>query len=316
MESIKNFITSIKYRGKIGLYLFIFILKIYKYLTNYILPSHIYLSRKFKFYHGYKLDWKNLRTLNEKIQWMKINDRNPLFTQLSDKLRVREFISEKFGDEYLIPLVFSTRNINELNLEKFPDFPVIVKANHDSGNFRIIRNKYVIDFEKLKADAKIWLSFNYYYEDREWPYKNIEPSIVVEKLLITKEGKIPNDYKLNFINGNLEFVYVAFDREGENKRKIVDANWNDLPFKWAKKSYFKTKFTNVEIPVPPTFELMKKFGAEIAKMYRYVRVDFYDVDGVLYFGEITQYHGGGFDTFEPLDFDFHFGSMIDLIHDS
>ena len=304
MASLKDKLNNLRYWGPLGLHAYIFILKTYKFFTNYIYGNHKYLKRKFKFYHGYELDWSNLRTLNEKIQWMKINDRKSIYTQLSDKYLVRDFIQTKFGAEYLIPLVFQTENANDITIDKFPDFPVIVKANHDSGNYKIIRDKGKIDFSKLRADAKVWLSFNYYYEDREWPYKDIKPRIVVEKLLLNKDNKIPNDYKLNFINGKLEFVYVAFDREGKNKRKILDENWNELNFKWAKKSYFATKFDSVEILKPETFELMKQFGAEIAKMYHYVRVDFYDVDGKLYFGEITQYHGGGFDSFEPVEYIF------------
>lgn len=312
MVTIKSKINNLKYQGNLGLYFYIFCLKTYKILFNYIFPNKIYLSRKFKFYHGYNLDWNNLKTLNEKIQWLKINDRKEIFTKLSDKYLVREFISERFGNEYLIPLVFETKDAEKLVINNLPDFPVIVKANHDSGNFLIIRNKHEIDFAKLQADAKVWLSFNYYFEDREWPYKNITPRIVVEKLLLTSEGKIPNDYKLNYINGNLEFVYVAYDREGMNKRKIVNANWENMPFKWSKKSYANDKFIDFTMDPPKSFELMKQFGAEIAKMYDYVRVDFYDVDGKLYFGEITQYHGGGFDSFSPFEYDLHYGSLLKI----
>ncbi len=312
MEFLKNQFKEIKYKGKFGLFTYILILKIYKIVFNYIYPNKYYLSKKFKFYHGYKLDWKQLKTLNEKIQWLKINDKKPIFTQLSDKYLVREFISQNFGDEHLIPLVMETKDVDKLTANNLPDYPIIVKANHDSGNFLIIRNKDKVDFSRLRADAKVWLSFNYYYEDREWPYKNIEPRIVVEKLLLTKEGKIPNDYKLNYIHGKLEFVYVAYDREGMNKRKIVNSDWEDLPFNWSKKSYANQKFVDFKLDPPASFNLMKEFGAEIAKMYDYVRVDFYDVDGKLYFGEITQYHGGGFDSFSPFEYDQYYGSLLKI----
>ncbi len=312
MAKLKSIVNNIKYKGFLGLYFYIFCLKTYKIIFNYIFPNKYYLSKKFKFYHGYHLDWNNLKTLNEKIQWLKINDRKSIYTKLSDKYLVREYISEHFGSEYLIPLILETRNVNDLASENLPEYPVIVKANHDSGNFLIIRNKREVNFKKLQADAKVWLSFNYFYEDREWPYKNIIPRVVVEKLLMTSEGKIPNDYKLNYINGKLEFIYVAFDREGLNKRKILNDNWEELNFKWSKKSYADEKFIDFKLEPPQSLDLMKKFGAEIAKMYDYVRVDFYDVDGKLYFGEITQYHGGGFDSFSPFEYDQYYGSLLKI----
>ncbi len=309
---MKRLLSNLKYRGKIGFYLFLLSIKIYKLIVNYIWSDKIYLKRKFKFYQGYDLNWDHLKSLNEKMQFFKIYDRNPRFIELSDKFKARDFFEKEFGSAYLIPLVLQTQNVYELIPDNLPDYPVIVKANHDSGNFRIIRNKHDFDFKKLQVDAKFWMSMNYYWEDREWPYKNVEPRIVVEKLLLNEEGKIPNDYKLNCFNGKVEFVYVSVDREGINKRNIYSREWEPLYFTWNKKFYDHSKLRGPEIDPPKSFPLMIEFAERIAQEYQYVRVDFYDVDGQLYFGEITQYHGGGFDQMLPREWDYKFGEMIHI----
>lgn len=309
---MKKLIDKLKYKGEIGFYLFIFIYKTYRFTTNLIFSDKVYLKRKFKFYHQSNLDWNNLNTLNEKIQWFKIFDKNPKYTMLSDKFKARRYFEENFGIEYVVPLVFETSNYKDLTPENFPNFPVIVKANHDSGNYRIIKDKTKVDFKKLQTDARSWLYFNYYWEDREWPYKNIKPRILVEKLLLTKTGNIPNDYKLNCFNGKLEFVYVSIDREGINKRNIYDKNWKPLNFTWSKRFCDHSKLRGPEIEPPDSFSLMVEFAEKIAKDFQYVRVDFYDVDGKLYIGEITQFHGGGFDKMLPYEWDLKFGSMLKI----
>lgn len=309
---MKRLFKNLKYQGLLGFYFYVKIVWLYKLIFNYILPNKLYLKNKFKYYQETELDWENLRTLNEKMQWFKIYDRNPKYVSLSDKFKAREYFKTNFGEEYLVPLVFETQNTRDLRIENLPDYPVVIKANHDSGNYRIIRNKSEVDFNKLRVDAKCWLSFNYFWEDREWPYKNIERRILVEKLLQTKDGKIPNDYKLNCFNGKVEFVYVSVDREGINKRNIYDRDWKPLNFTWNKRFYDHSTLRGPEIEAPLSYPKMLEFAERIANDYQYVRVDFYDVDGKLYFGEITQYHGGGFDQMRPIEWDYKYGEMIKI----
>ena len=282
------------------------------YYTNKRYSDATYLKRLFSKYQEYPLDLENPKTLNEKLQWLKINDRKALYTKLADKYAAREYIKENFGEEYLIPLPFSTTDYRELKPENLPDYPLALKTNHGFGNTVIVKDKNQEDWEKLRLYYKRWMKTNYYYNEREWQYKNITPRIVAEKMLFCKDGKVPNDYKLNFIEGNLEFIYVSVDREGTNKRNIYDAHWNPLHFTWARKGKDLLNIRGEEIPAPPTLNKMIEFGTEVAKLYKYVRVDFYDVDGVLYFGEITQCHGGGFDQLLPYEKDLEFGKKIDL----
>jgi hypothetical protein len=305
-------IKNLKYQGKLGFALAKLLRYAFKIKNGAWLSDRKYLSKRFFKAHDYVLNWEHPTTLNEKLQVLKAVYSGALHQRVSDKFEARQFLKEKFGEEYLIPLVFQTKNVNDIKIENFPDYPVIVKANHDAGNYRIIRDKKIIDLEKLRVDCKWWLSWNYYMADREQQYTAIQRRIVVEKLLTTKKGNIPNDYKLNYLNGVLAFVYVSVDREGGNFRNIYDSEWNPLHFKWAnKKKLAKTK-RGPEIEAPASFSKMKEIGSEIAKLFPFVRVDFYDVDGKLYFGEVTLCHGGGFDKFEPVEMDTFFGNKLTI----
>lgn len=272
-----------------------------------------YINRLFYQRQGYKLNLKNPKTLNEKIQWLKINERKEYHTICADKFRVREYLSKYFSDEYFIPILFQSYNCRDIVPENLPNEPFIIKTNHDAGHSLIVRDKSVVDWGKVRLDFKFRLKNNYYYNEREWQYKNIVPCIIAEKLLVTSSGKIPNDYKVHCLNGKVEFIYVVVEREGANKRNIYNRDWQPLNFTWAPKNKDVTNIRGVELPAPSTLSLFIEFAERIAIDFpHYVRVDFYDVDGKLYFGEITQHHGGGFDQIRPFEFDVFFGNLINL----
>lgn len=269
--------------------------------------------RKYKkLYHKFpNLD--HPKTLNEKILWLKLNDRTPLHTQCADKYTVRSYLENRFGEKYLIPLLYVTDDYKTINLNTIPSEPCIIKASHSQGDMIIIRDVKDVDLKRLHYKMKIWLKRNLYNETQEWQYKDCKPRIIIEKLLQDKDGHIPNDYKLHFINGKLEFVYCSVGRETVNKRNIYDENWNPLYFSWVEPFKDSSNIRGEEIPAPKSFEEMKKIGKEIAKDFPYyVRVDFYDVDGKLYFGEITFHHGSGFDIFVPHHYDEDYGSRLKL----
>lgn len=270
-------------------------------------------QRKYRKLYGKDINLDKPETLNEKILWLKLNDRTPLHTLCADKYTVRKYLSEKFGDNCLIPLLYETDNPDNISMENIPDEPCIIKASHSQGDMLIVRDKKALDLKRLKFEMKIWLKRNLYYETQEWQYKDCKPRIIIEKLLQDRNGRIPNDYKLHFINGKLEFVYCSVGRETANKRNIYDANWNPLYFSWVEPHKDVTNIRGEEIPAPESYEEMKRIGSEIAKDFPYyVRVDFYDVDGKLYFGEITFHHGSGFDMFKPVKFDIEFGRKLNL----
>ena len=308
---IGYFIKKNKFKKRWVYILYVAAYKVKMFLKFGLRSNRKILSKRYQYVFGRKIDLKNPHTLNEKIQWLKLYDHKDLYTVCADKYAVRKYLSDMFGEEYLIPLLLHTSNPNEINLNNITTFPCIIKANHTSGDYVILRKPQNVNWKELQFMCRFWLSKNYYLESQEWQYKNIKRQIVVEKLLQTKEGKIPNDYKLHYINGTLMFVYVSIDREGVNKRNIYDAEWKPLPFSWVSRETTEN-VKGKDICQPSTFEKMKEIGGVIAKNFKYVRVDFYDVDGHLYFGEITLHHGSGFDIFSPDEYDFIYGDLLKL----
>lgn len=252
-------------------------------------------------------------TLNEKLQWLKLYDHQPLYTVFGDKFAVRDYIAQHFGPDLLVPLLFSSASWRDIRKEIIPDVPCIVKASHDSGHNLIIRDKETVDYRRLRENCRYWLHTNYYHVWREWQYKDIKPRrILIEQLLLTRAGTIPNDYKLHFIDGEFQFIYVSFDRQGVNDRCIYDIEWKRMPFVWVPGRSYRPEMNTADVPCPATFPEMLRIGKEVARGLHYVRVDFYDVDGKLYMGEITLSHGSGFDSFFPAEFDWIYGAKMNL----
>ena len=170
----------------------------------------------------------------------------------------------------------------------------------------------MVDWREVQLKFRWALSFNCYWVDREWQYRSIKPMIIAERLLETSDGRIPDDIKINCINGRAEFIYLSLDREGINKRKVVDIQWKPLPFTWARKEK-GSKLADVSLgPPPSSLPKMIELAEQVAKHFPYVRVDFYEVDGSLFLGEITQCHGGGYDRIVPLEWDEAYGKKLDL----
>ena len=268
------------------------------------------IKRKFKAVFGYEIDLDNPKTLNEKIQWLKLNDRKTFYSTCADKLAVRKYWKQ-FGEDSLIPLLFKTTNWREITYDNLPTVPCIVKSNTGCGYYEIIRDRNKVNIRELQKKCRKWMIGNYYYSSQEWQYKSIKPCIIIEKLLLNRDGHIPNDFKLHFINGELQFIYCSIDREGENYRSIYSPEWKRLNIEWVSKDSHRG-LVGKDIDCPKTFHQMVKIGEIIAKNFKYVRVDFYDVDGKLYYGEITLHHGSGLDTFEPKSYDLFFGNKLKL----
>lgn len=308
---ISNYILNKKFDNNMWLLLaFTYRRILYFYMNSHKPEKRI--KSHFNSIFGRKLDLKNPQFLNEKIQWLKLYDHKDYYTICGDKYEVRNWLKQRFSSDYLIPLIFHTSNVNDVNPQKITKYPCIIKANHSSKDYEILRSAESVNWESLRRKCRWWLKRDYYLESLEWQYKNIKRQIVVEELLQTREGKIPNDYKLHYINGELKFVYVSVDREGENCRNIYDSEWNPLYFDWSGTDKKAKSRRGREVPAPPSFEDMKKMGGIIAQEFPYVRIDYYDVDGKLFFGEITLHHGGGFDVFIPEEYDLFYGKMLSL----
>ncbi|WP_299128704.1 ATP-grasp fold amidoligase family protein [uncultured Winogradskyella sp.] len=255
---------------------------------------------------GYSLDLKNPKTLNEKINWLKLYNRRDIHTLVADKYRVRDYVIEKIGEKYLIPLLLHTNNPKSLSPENLPNSSFIIKTNHDSSGGLIVKDPKVIDWKDVQKRFSRLLKENHYYSTLEWQYKHIKPHIVVEKLLTTEDGSIPEDYKFHCFNGKLEFIMVDFDRHGELRtRNLYDRNWELLPCKWGRPN-------GKTLEKPSKLKEMISVVEKLAKDFLYVRVDLYFVKNQIYFGEITFHHASGFQAFYEKECDLKFGEKLNL----
>lgn len=272
-----------------------------------------YLKRKFRKVFGYSLNLDNPKTLNEKIQWLKLYDRKDFYAKCTDKYESRDYVKDKVGEEYLVPLYFVTNNPKDIVYDNLPNESFILKATHDSSGGIIIRDKKEIkDWRKVQLHFSYLLKRNFYWGSKEYQYKYLKPKIIAEKLLVCNNRKIPNDYKFHCFNGKVEAVYLSVDREGNNKRNIYDKDWNPLLFTWAPKSKDISNLRGKEIPPPDNYEEMIYVCEKIAEDFPYVRVDLYNVDGKIYVGEITLHHGSGFHHITPAKWDLSLGNLLDL----
>lgn len=267
-----------------------------------------YLKLMYKSKMGKKLDFNNLTTFNEKLQWLKINNKNKFYTKLVDKYEVREYIKQVLGEEYLIPLVGVWDDAKDINLDLLPN-EFVLKCNHDSGGIIVCKDKSKLDMNKITKDLNKRLSKNFYYIGREWPYKDIKPKIICEEILKTKDGRLPVDYKFSCFNGNVDNVMLCMGREtGKTKFYFFDKDWNLLRYNVAGKEV-PEDFT---LHKPKMIDKMFEIAKVLSKDLPYVRVDLYCEEEQIYFGELTFYPDCGFDSNLLKETDELFGSMIDL----
>lgn len=262
------------------------------------LPDRYYLKCFWKKNMGGTLSFRNPKTLNEKLQWIKIHDKNPLYPALVDKYDAKQWIADNIGEQYVIPTYGIYDNPEEIDYSSLPD-KFVLKCTHDSGSTIICEDKSTFDRNAAADKLGKSLKINFFWWAREWPYKHLKPRIICEELLVKSDGKIPNDYKFHCINGKVEFIYVSYDRKGVNDRCLYDKEWKRLPFVWIAENNYRPELNRTDVPKPDCFDEMAEVATKIAAIFKYVRVDFYDVDGKPFLGEITLFHGGGFDKFFP-----------------
>lgn len=255
----------------------------------------------------YHLNLKNPRSFNEKLQWIKLYDRNPLYTILVDKYKVKQYVSERIGSEHVIPLLGVWKDVESIEWDKLPN-QFVLKVSHDCGGRVICKDKSQLNIEEAKTKLQKAFRKNYYYDGREWPYKNVVPVVFAEEYKEDEYGEL-RDYKFFCFNGEVKAMFIATDRS-KGKENVCfdffDADFNHLPFIQGHPNA-KTMPTK-----PKGFDEMKILASKLSKGIPEVRVDFYDVNGHVYFGEFTLFHHGGMVKFHPVDWDYTFGSWITL----
>ncbi len=254
---------------------------------------------------GLKLDLNDPKTYNEKIQWIKLNYANPRVTKLSDKLAIRPFIEEKIGKEYLIPLLGVYDKFSDIDFDKLPD-RFALKTNLGSSWNVIVKDKAKLDMFKTRMKFFLWTHLNFAYTTGyQLQYVPIKPRILAEEYMENEDGSL-RDYKVLTFGGKAHYIWVDTGRYTEHHRNFYDTDWNPAPFE-----IFKTKLPN-EIPRPVNLEKMLELAEILAHGYPMVRVDFYEVEGKLYFGEMTFTSASGIELFRQPEYDRIIGDMIPI----
>ncbi len=273
------------------------------------LSDEEYLKKVFKLSMGKPLNLEDPQTFNEKLQWLKLYDRKPEYTMMVDKYLVRDYIAKTLGEEYLIPLLGVWDNPEDIDFEQLPD-QFVLKCNHNSGlGMCICKDKSTLDIEKVKKALKKGLRQDYYLHGREWPYKDVSRKIIAEKYMTDESGYELKDYKFFCFDGEVKALFVAKDRQTageETKFDFFDENFNHLPFTNGHPNSNPPYFR------PDKFEQMKEIACKLSKGIPQVRVDLYNINGHIYFGELTFSHWSGMVAFEPEQWDYKFGEWIKL----
>ncbi len=292
---MEHFIKRLYQDTKLG-HLFIFpFKKLYDIYGSRILPEKMYIKQTFKNTFGYKLNLRNPKTIEEKINWLQLNVRTPLHTLCTDKYAVRVYVKKKIGEKYLIPLIFHTDNPAEIIPDNLPDYPFIIKTNHGCGRHVIVKDKTKVEWKRVRKDLKKLLKHNYYYKNREWQYKDIKPCIIVEKLLLDENSNIPYEYKFDCYNGHVKSIEVIMDRYADIKISIFESDWKLINYQL----YIYKSGGDIKKPVK--LAEMKLLAETLAKDFKFVRVDLYNIGSKIYFGEMTISPMAGFEKFPSPD---------------
>ena len=274
------------------------------------LPAKWYLQLVFRIKFGRWIDFKQPKTLNEKLQWSKLYGYQDIFTLISDKYRVRQYVAGKVGEKYLIPLYAVLHSENDFDLDRLPG-SFVAKPTHSSGEVLIINDRSALEEQKLRPKFRKWLKINHYKRSLEPQYKHIEPGILIEKLLLDKDGKIPIDYKFHCFSGKVEMIQVDIDRFEDHRRNFYSTRWERLPFNWTPADKHKRPIYRggPDVKPPESLDEMVWLAEKLARDFGYIRVDLYHCQGTIYFGELTLCHGSGFEPFFPDECDFYYGDF-------
>ncbi|WP_069129967.1 ATP-grasp fold amidoligase family protein [Rhodohalobacter halophilus] len=270
-----------------------------------ILSDVQYAKIRYRLDVGRKLNLKTPQSFTEKIQYVKLYDRNPLRKMAASRKRVREYVKDQIGEEYLIPLVLETSNLTAREWETLPD-QFVLKANHGCGMIEIIDGKQNVDFLKIAQITREWQEFNYAKFGREWVYEDAKRDIIAEELLLNQYNEIPKDYKLFCFHGRVALIQVDIGRFEKQRRNLYDRNFNLLPV--------TSLYPNSENPITPpgTLDEMIEVAEKLSSEFNFIRVDLYSVGNKVYFGELTNFPGNGFISYQPDWFDFELGENLQL----
>lgn len=310
---IREWLSKWRDESKVGLYVFVVLRKIIISVMS-ILPDEQYAKWFYKFYTRKTLHLDDPKTFNEKLWWLKIYNHDPLMTKCSDKHLAREYVRDCGYEDILIPQVGVYDSVKEIDFSLFRQ-PTILKGNHCSGGHVLYDPSKAETFSEKTARRTLRraLRQNYYWISREWNYKDIPRKIVAEKIIRDSKGELPRDYRFFCFDGEPKLLMMdvgVIDDRGRHQyafpRNIYDMDFQRLPIRWGRDSY------DGPVEKPENFERMKEIARKLSEPFALARVDLYNLDGKIYFGEITFYHGGACQPIEPEEWDLRMAEWIDL----
>ena len=277
-------------------------------INSLLLKYDIYKKELSQWWYKKKkrqLNLDNPITFNEKIQWLKLYDSTPIKTLLADKYLVRDWVKEKIGEEYLIPIIGVYEKFEDIIFSKLPN-QFVIKCNHGSGFNIIVKDKYELKLGVIKSKIRNWMKKDYSSLNKELNYRNIQPKIIIEKYMDDNSGDL-RDYKINCFKGKPEFIWMDADRHSNHKRNLYDLNWKQLPYK------INPHYSTFPSPAKPKcLKKLIKLASILSKAFSYVRVDFYIINEKIYFGEMTFYPASGIAKIIPPSFEKRLSSLIKL----
>ena len=288
-----------------------FVFRCFIYLWNRlatILPDELFLKVVFRYRVGYWPNLKNPKTFNEKLQWLKLHDRHTEYTQMVDKIEAKKYVASIIGDKYIIPTLGTWDTVDDIDWDSLPN-QFVIKVTSDSGGIVVCKDKTKLDIEKAKAKLKHGWGKNYYDIRKEYPYKDVKPRIIAEQYMEDESGYELKDYKFFCFDGEPKALFVATDRgkkDEDTKFDFYDIEFNHLPFL---NGHPNAKIAPVR---PENYDEMIEVARKLSQGMCHVRVDLYNVKGKIYFGELTFFHWSGMTPFEPIEWDYKMGEMINL----
>ena len=272
------------------------------------IPDKLYLSMRYKAIFGRRLNWQNPETFTEKLQWLKLYGRDPQYVRLVDKYDVKEYIKNTVGEEYIIPTLGIWERAEDIDFDSLPE-QFVLKCTHDSGSVIICKDKKTFDRSAAVKSLNAKLQRNLFWWNREWVYKDIKPRVIAEKYMEDTKTRELRDYKLFCFDGVPKLIFVATDRQSKENETAFD--FFDMDYNWLD---IRNGHPNASVhpEKPVTFEQMKALASKLSKGFPEARIDFYEIDGKIYFGEITFFHNGGFMPFDPDSWDYEIGKWLKL----
>lgn len=277
------------------------------YHCSFLFPDEFYIKIQFEYFMKYKLNLDNPKSFSEKLQWLKLYDRKPIYTKMVDKYEAKGFISEKVGMEYVVPTLGIYNTVSEIDYNSLPN-SFVMKTTHDSGTVVVCQDKSLLDKKKTHSFLSKRLRRKYFYSEREWPYKDVKPRIIIEKN-INQNNEDLKDYKFYCFDGEPKVLYITTNRGGKGglKEDFFDADGNHLDA--TQKGYYNNPITP---QLPSNFEKMKELARILSNGIPHLRVDFYEINNNIYVGELTFSDGGGYAPFIPHKYELLFGDWITL----